>query len=336
MNKHLIILPILLASAISLHVMSFYLEEPEQIVANNPIITQSSEPSPITSSLESNVPSGSPSDSASIAPEGSVTPEPNKSIVPSTSSVKSPAQQKSASLAAPSTSATSVAVVKTPVPVKAIPVASNVPVATPVPSAVVVQVASAYIKPKDTNDIIKEARMTGGRVDPFLSLRPPDITALPELPVIEKPDIKVTKLTKTNGSKSGSLVIKNGVYTLPPTIKKKKSGKQTGFYKTPDITGDIIPSVEPTQKPEDIIELRVKDRMDKNLTLTGIITGNKRFAIISVKGSDGSESRVVSVGEEVTTILGTKIKLIAISTSANTVTVSSTRNSVILRMKESN
>lgn len=335
MNKHLIILPILLASAISLHVMSFYLEEPEQIIANNPITTQSSSPSPSPSSLESSVPSEAPSDSASIAPEGSGTPEPNKSIAPS-NTVKSPAQQKSPSSAVPSAAATSVAVVKTPVPVKATPVASKVPVATPVPSAVVVQVASAYIKPKDTNDIIKEARMTGGRVDPFLSLRPPDITALPELPVIEKSDIKVTKLTKTNGSKSGSLVIKNGVYTLPPTIKKKKSGKKTDSDKSTDLIGNVLPSVEPTQKPEDIIELRVKDRMDKNLTLTGIITGNKRFAIISVKNSDGTESKVVSVGEEVTTILGTKIKLIAISTSANTVTVSSIRNSVILRMKESN
>lgn len=330
MNKHLIILPILLASAISLHVLSFYIEEPEQIV-NNPVASStpsSEQPSPVESLTSS------PVSSAPVSSNPEASPAPSKSVV--ASSIKTPNQQKSPSSATtsvvPSTVASSPSSVA-PVPNKT-SVPSQVPVATPTPSAVVVKVVSAYIKPKETADIIKEARMSGGRIDPFLSLKPPDITALPSLPPNVQKAINITKVKK-GGKKGSNSTVDLTLFKEPPTIpnnEKYSSGSNDNIKEKPPTPV----SVEPTQKPEDVIELRVKDRMGRNLTLTGIITGDKKFAIISVSGSNGSESKVVSIGQEVTSILSTPIKLISIDPYKNTVLVSSGRNSVILKMKESN
>lgn len=327
MNKHLIILPILLASAISLHVLSFYIEEPDQIVINNPI-SSASPISSLPSPSESTVSSPVSSSESSSNPE--VSPEPNKSVV----ATSVPSQQKSPSSVTPSVVASGKVSSSTPpIPSKP-PTPSQVPVATPTPSVAPIQVVSAYIKPKDTSDIVKEAKMSGGRADPFLSLKPPDITALPSLPPSVQKSISITKINSKSG-KSKKINGKDISIYRAPLIPNGESPISANTNKS-DSNNNTPTSVEPTQKPEDVIELRVKDRMDKNLLLTGIITGDKKFAIISVKGSNGSESKVVSIGQDVTVILGTTIKLIAISTSANTVTVSSGRNSVILKMKEAN
>ncbi len=70
------------------------------------------------------------------------------------------------------------------------------------------------------------------------------------------------------------------------------------------------------------IKIAIKDTISKKLVLNGIISGQKPFAIISVKTKDGNESKVVAKNEELMEISGDKIRVIAINTINNTVTVS--------------
>ncbi|MEK7433299.1 MAG: hypothetical protein AABZ74_09225 [Cyanobacteriota bacterium] len=329
MNKHLIILPILLTSAISLHALSFYLEEPEQIAQNpTPTISSSSQPSgeaskePINTSSNNPNPSGSP---ALVASNGSSKPiDPNKTPEPAKSG-----EVKQGSNSQPSPKPVES---KKPVPVAS---ASVIPVATPTPKVDKIEIATNYIKPKNTNDIVKEARMLGGRLDPFLSLRPPEIREIPPIPVIEEDlkNVSTSKSSKTGISKAPNLPVKR---TPPPgetsqqrsnrLAQEKREAdaiKKANAKKISDekVTAAAEAKLEKEKAMNDI-KIEIKNTISKNLILNGIISGQKPFAIISVKTKDGNESKVVAKNEELMEIGGDKIRVIAINTINNTVTVS--------------
>ena len=333
MNKHLIILPILLTSAISLHALSFYLEEPEQIAQNpTPIISSSSQPSgtpsgeaskePINTSSNNPNPSGSP---ALVASNGSSKPiDPNKTPEPAKSG-----EVKQGSNSQPSSKPVES---KKPVPVAS---ASVIPVATPTPKADKIEIATNYIKPKNTNDIVKEARMLGGRLDPFLSLKPPEIREIPPIPVIEEDpkNVSTSKSSKTGISKVPKILVKR---TPPPgetpqqkSVRLSQEKREADAIKKANAQkiADNKKALEEERKrkiQEDIdnIKIEIKNTISKNLVLNGIISGQKPFAIISVKTKDGNESKVVAKNEELMEIGGDKIRVIAINTINNTVTVS--------------
>lgn len=328
MNKHLIILPILLTSAISLHALSFYLEEPEQIAQNpKPTISSSSQPSgapsgeaskePINNSSNTPNPSDSP---ALVASNASSKPtDPNKTPEAVNSGEAKPDNKNNQVSPKPAES-------KKPVPVAS---ASVIPVATPSPKVDKIEVATNYIKPKNTNDIVKEARMLGGRLDPFLSLKPPEIRDIPSIPVIEE-DPKNVSTSKVNNKTGISKVPKILVKRTPPPgeTPQQKSNRlaqerrENEKRKSDAIKASKIEKTRIEEEEKKKITIAMKDTISKNLVLNGIISGQKPFAIISVKTKDGNESKVVAKNEELMEIGGDKIRVIAINTINNTVTVS--------------
>ncbi|MFN8670529.1 MAG: hypothetical protein U0457_00410 [Candidatus Sericytochromatia bacterium] len=334
MNKHLIILPILLTSAISLHVLSFYLEEPEQIANNNPIASASpnvlpsdatnpsTQPSansskePVSSSEP--VKSGEPANTDPNKSANPTSPKPtdvkvannNKNAEPNKSNPPKSGEPKASTSAKPS---------ETPKPV-----ASVVPVATPTPDPDKIEMNGKYIKPKDFSEIVKEARMTGGRLDPFLSLKPPDMREIPPIPedpqepVVGKSKPKF-KTVKIKNKKTGKLETKK--IPVPPTISHSSSNSS------------IPNQVEKTPDPQIAIELERKEALRTNFEINGLISGKKPLAIISVKTKDGKESKVDGVGEEIGDVMGKTVKVIAINVANNTVTISDGKNQVVLSMK---
>ena len=230
MNKHMIILPVLLTSAVSLHAISFYIEEPEEIAQNPPISISASASINTEESVE-------PSEEATTTPETATT------VIPvSTSNPESPAASVKAtvvpvqkeSTAKPTTEPVVKASVKAPVepskqPVKPtqepVKVAQN-PNPAPVQPSVeptkapdTVKVASSLIASKPYGDIVKEAKLVGGRVDPFLSMKPPALPDVPEItsPVMPMPDNSIPEIPfPDNNTNKKPKVANKGKIKEPP------------------------------------------------------------------------------------------------------------------------
>lgn len=308
MNKHAIILPMILTSAISLHVLSFYLEEPEEIVEN---------PTPISTPADPNA------SQVAVAPSG--TTDVNVNVTNTTVNPDA-------------TTTTTTTTVTTP----ADPVTPASPVtATGTAPDQTIQVAAALIPTKSYDEMVREAKQIGGRVDPFLSMKPPEVEAIPELP--EPPATTVTTTvappTKFNKpgfqhrqipappstwvpegnnppAKIGSLPAKpnNGKTYIPiPPASNGKTviNKNTTTTTTPNGT---------TIKNNETIVITPEVRLDDGLELTGIITGNKRLALINVDG----EGKVFGVGDVIRKDSG--LKLVSIDFENDTVTISNSRN----------
>lgn len=308
MNKHSIILPMLITSAVSLHVLSFYLEEPEEFA---------DVPTPISSSLE--------------------TANPDQSIVPvdqnTTTTVDVNVQNSSTPETQPSTqvaqaSPEAAQVQETPASTTSVTTTTT----TTTDTGSGVQVAAALIPTKNYNDMLREAKQIGGRVDPFLSMKPPEIEKVPEIPepsvnpepVITRPNTVINKPGYT-----GTRVIPN-----PPTpstwIPSFDNSGTTNIRPTsrPTAIASIQKNnsnntkptvVKPTSKPPTVIITPVA-KIDDGLELTGIITGFKPLALIKVD----SESKVYKVGDIIRK--EGRIKLVSIDFDNETVTISDANN----------
>ncbi len=338
MNKHLIIFPVLLTSAISLHVLSYTMEEPIEIVQNQPISTSAS---PVAT--ESLTPSPNASNQvANVDPSKTPTKVIEKKTVVATNTTVTT-----------TTSASPNAVVST-VPVATISTnPSPQPSVLPSTIAVNVQVASALIPTKNISDIVREAKQIGGRVDPFLSMKPPEVDKVPEIPIPSStPIIKIASINKgttipttgpfqslgNNHGKipappdrflSGSYETKNTTTTTTTTTKikpnlKTKNTSKTTIVKGKDKNGKPIMIVV---KQDDKIVFK-QEPVDKGLELTGIITGIKKLAIIKVD----DESKVFAVGDIVRQ--DSKIKVLAINSDTQAITLSDNKKRIAkLEMK---
>lgn len=336
MNKHLIIFPVLLTSAISLHVLSYTMEEPIELVQNPPI---SASVSPI--STESLTPSSDASSKVvSVNPSKTPTKIIDKKTIVSTNTTVT------------TTSASPNGVVSP------VPVANTSTNPSPQPSvlpstiSVNVQVASALIPTKNISDIVREAKQIGGRVDPFLSMKPPEVDKVPEIPIPSStPIVKISSVNKgttipTTGPfkglpthmgnipnppdrfLSGSYETKNTTTTttttkIKPNLTTKKTSK-TKIVKGVDKNGKPIMIVV---KQDDKIVFK-QEPVDKGLELTGIITGVKKLAIIKVD----DESKVFAVGDIVRQ--DSKIKVLAINSDSQAITLSDNKKRIAkLEMK---
>lgn len=311
MNKHAIILPMILTSAISLHVLSFYLEEPEEIVDNPTPISTPANPDP-NSTQVAVVPSGSTDVNVNV---NNTTVNPDNTTTTTTTTVT-----------------TNPVVTTTPPPPAD---------ATSAPDQNI-QVAAALIPTKSYDEMVREAKQIGGRVDPFLSMKPPEVEAVPELPEVTE----TTVTTTTTAPNSGVVIRKQGFehrgqiptppktwipegndppvrigsipknnnktyIPIPPAPTNKNTNKTT--------TTVIKPSNPVTKTPETVV-IVPEVSIDNGLELTGIITGNKRLALISVDG----ESKVFGVGDTIRKDSG--LKLVSIDFENDTVTISNSRN----------
>ena len=314
MNKHAIILPMLLTSAVSLHVLSFYLEEPEMIV---------DVPTPIVTPAETIQNSVSPSTTVNVNTKVSTNPSSTGTEVKvvvknsSTPSVQPPVQV----VVSPNVS---------------IPQAT----ATPDPNAGI-QVAAALIPTKNYDDMVREAKQIGGRVDPFLSMKPPEIEEIPEIPVPSitpapvinnsKPLIDMqrrpgfghrgtiprppTPWIPNNTSNNSSNTVRPGNVGQIAVIQKNNSGKTTITIPANNPKTNITTTTIKTNPSQNTVVIIPEVKMTDGLELTGIITGNKPLALIKVD----SESKVFKIGDVIRQ--DGRVKIVSIDFENGTVTL---------------
>jgi len=335
MNKHIIILPILLASAVSLHVLSMYLEEP----VNNITDTASASPSPSESQI-------------AVAPTSEATPNVKATPMVKTSA-KAPINVKATPK--PNTSAKPVSVKATPKPeatpnvvpssVVSTPSVGN---ETPLPTEQPVRIAkSGFIHPKPFSQILEEAKMVGGRLDPFLELKPPSETEeVPEIPqelkdFVENAKIaskqqnkteKVNQVASATQTYNGKTVpkppsfAKNGytgsrqtqTETTLPSVKTNIIGKLPHILK--DNTQSDKNNVSNNKQKGNVIELSPIAKLKDGLILTGIIIGDKPIAIMMVD----NESKIFKIGDIIRPTQ--KLRLVSIDFRSKSVTVLDDRN----------
>lgn len=328
MNKHLIILPLLITSAVSLHILSFKLEETEEIVLNP-------EESVMASSITEE--STQPNSDESVASSSDPIPSSQSSVVASESVNPSKTPDvKVSSLVQPKPS-TKPEVKPTPKVVQSqVPTPSLAPTAAPSPTSALSQetlkVASVkYIPIKGFNEIVKEAKVSSGRMDPFLSLDPPKIEPIPIVSVPPKNEVfnQTSKEKKVFGIPSK---IKNSP-TWVPTFDSNSNQKQNKFTLIPKIsskTGKPLTKIEIQQIEEQRIDFEIKS-MTNGIELTGIITGSKPVAIVKV----GDESKVVGIGQVVKTDSeGRNIKITSIDINNQVISLSNGRRKAKIEVKE--
>lgn len=341
MNKHMIILPLLLTSAVCLHVLSYYLEEPDEL-AQNPV--------PVASG--SIVPSSPVSASVSIAPSNVSSPSPVvdnnlKSAKPVETVIPVKSSKPVASASAPLPVKTAAPqVVKTVEPAKTPePVVQESPAPEETVEKTETKVASALIPTKNFLDIVREAKIIGGRLDPFLSMKPPEMEKLPEMPEIvtspppiteEQPYFPDNKVKRQPGKKPADKTAKKEVSPPPskwvPTFDNGKSPDKNKkpVDKIANKDTKLTPGKTPVtqESPSEGITFDIDEDITKDLILTGIITGNKPTAIISVD----SESKPFGIGELIRK--EKKIKLVSINFVTNDITISNGLKKVKLKLKE--
>jgi hypothetical protein len=337
MNKHAIILPMILTSAVSLHVLSFYLEEPEEIVDN---------PTPISSPVD-------PTQSASVtepsevqvAANPSTNQEPNVNVSPN-ATINNKNNNKNTTVNPDSKNVKVVTSTSAPVVTNNTVTTTTTTVDDIQPSPVPdnkIQVAAALIPTKSYDEMVKEAKQIGGRVDPFLSMKPPEAEPLPELPVIEKtfvaqnnkpgsgiiikkpgfqhrgeipsPPAFIPENTNTKIASNNQSTKNNKIYIpLPKGISATKSNTRvTTKSNTNGSNTDII-------RDGETIVITPEIRIDEGLELTGIITGNKKLALIKVD----DENKVFGVGDIIRRSSG--IKIVSINYENDTITISDSKN----------
>ena len=346
MNKHAIILPLLVTSAISLHVLSFYVEEPDMTQNPEVIVDASGVPSPEPSTEVSSEPSEQPSTiienlsaspSAEVPSNGTVKPSDAKaSKVPVANTSTNPSSKPSANTKPTEQPSAAPTVAPTAPP-------PPVPTPTPTPSPETIKVAGNFIMVKPYSEIIREAKMSGGRVDPFLSVKPPEIRPVPTPMPTPSIEVKEVEVPVTAGNKLPNSAINE----VPPPKrtwvpnndkgmgKGRDNDKSNGktISQLPKNTNKNNPKVEDTSPSSPISDNETiditKKKMLEGLSITGIITGNKPLALMK----DSDESKVVGVGDVVreSSDFG-EIKVISIKN--NIVTLSNGKTTVKLEVKE--
>lgn len=329
MNKHLIILPLLITSAVSLHILSFKLEETEEIVLNP-------EESVMSSSItEESTP---PNPDESVISSSEATPSSQESVVasPSVNASKMPDVKVSATAQPKPTNKPEVK--PTPKTVQSqVPTPSVVPTPVPSPTSALSQetlkVASAkYIPIKLFNEIVKEAKVSSGRMDPFLSMEPPEIQPIPI--VVAPPKNEVFNQTPKEKKVFGTpFKLKNPPTNWVPTFDSNNKQQKNKFAFIPKIsskTGKPLTKTEIKQIEEERIDFEIKS-MTNGIELTGIITGSKPVAIVKV----GDESKVVGIGQVVKTDSeGRNIKITSIDINNQVISLSNGRRKAKIEVKE--
>lgn len=336
MNKHLIILPLLITSAVSLHILSFQLEEPDEIVLNpeesvsSPPTDASFQPTPEESTSESSV-------ASSIEPSS----EPNNSSSPMASSSVSSTPSVASSNVKPSSKPQVKPTPKVNPTVNPSPAQTPVAVVTPMPSPTPIlspdtlKIASVkYIPIKGFNDIVKEAKVSSGRMDPFLSMDPPEINPIPIVSAPPKSEVfnQTSKEKKVFGTPFKlKEPPKNWVPSFDsPGKTKNKFSISPVFPKKNPITGKPLTKQEVKQIEQERIEFEVKS-MTNGIQLTGIITGSKPVAIVKV----GDESKVVAIGQVIKTDSeGRDIKITSIDINNQVISLSNGRRKAKIEVKE--
>lgn len=330
MNKqmiHMITLPALIATGVALHVLSYYVEEPPEIVGIPAV--PSSEPSKIAA-ISSKPPEASVKPHVSAKPDTSVKPSALATKKPKPQTEKNPKQTvKPKVTAKPSPVATPKPVV-TPVPK---PVVTPVPKPTPVikdktiePGATGEKTQLALLISKTQAEIIEEAKIIGGRIDPFLEIKPP--------PIPEIPDFNATRGSIDTSASIPEFDLDTSPdfdqkIPEPPEIPKFDDTEPGDFDITepgdfdttePD-SSDTADTTSPesteaqTQLEKEVITFRPYAKLREGMVLNGIITGVKPLALITING----ENKVYGKGEYI--IKDKRIKLVSIDFENQAVTI---------------
>ena len=351
MNKHAIILPLLITSAISLHVLSFYVEEPDMNQNPEVIVDASGVPSSEPSTEVSSEPSEQPSsatESPSVSPtetpaSGTVKPSSAKASKTPVANASTNPNSKPSANTKPTEKPTAEPTVAPTAP------PPPVPTPTPTPTPETIKVAGNFIMVKPYSEIIREAKMSGGRVDPFLSVKPPEMRPVPTPIPTPSIEVKEVEVPVTAGNKLPNSAINE----VPPPKRTWVPNNDKGMGKgrdkdkkfngnkvsqLPKNTNNVNNSNNKTEdntisspvSGDDTIDI-TKRKMLEGLSITGIITGNKPLALMK----DGDESKVVGVGDIIrdSSDFG-EIKVISINFQNHTVKVSNGKISAILEVKE--
>lgn len=279
-NKHAIILPALITSAVSLHILSYYLEEPEEIVYNTPIQTVSPSQSVSSTSIPVSIPTNQIS---------------NTPVKESNNPVKENKENN-------------VQETKTPEPLKTPEITESINPELPQ------VIKEDIIKSKDFKEIIREARINSGRVDPFLSVKPPKMEVAPEIPqelVDEKRTLLAMKIEKEREQiKENRIASAKRQQNASLKNKNKALNNRNNKVKPPiqipkTDTGKKIIVNNKNQQSEILVE--EARRLSDGIKLTGIVTGTKPLAILSVN----DESKVLGIGDELVNN-GDRIRIVSI------------------------
>lgn len=339
MNKHAIILPMILTSAISLHALSFYIEEPEEIVENPTPINTPVDPnqSAVTTDPNATQVATNPSSTTEVNVNVQASAAPNSTTQTTNTKVTTVATNTQTTTTEPNNT-TSTTTTTTTTTTTESPAPENT-----------IQVAAALIPTKNYDDMVKEAKQIGGRVDPFVSMKPPEAEPIPELPEIDNTNTttKVASIPKmpTFANKVPAFIPeppKNNVTVVskPPKVNKKpitivkNTTKEPKVFKDPNNGKTIIvpPNTKLTKNSDGTTKVSAIDisetgittepivRIDEGLELNGIITGNKKLALIKVD----DDNRVFGVGEIIRKEDG--IKIVSIDYENDTVTISDSKN----------
>jgi hypothetical protein len=310
MNKHMIFLPVLLTSAVSMHALSFYMDEPEEIVNDSKIqVSTNTTPvtQPVTNTKEPDktvtvpVTSGDKSTSTETKTE-------TKTVVP----VATGNQDTTKPAATNNTQATT-----TTTPADTVTTTTSTDSATPLPVNTTIKIASGsgLIPSKNFNDIVKEAKVSGGRVDPFLSMKPPVLEKIPELP--KTIDDSATSTAFPEIASKGKVT--NPPAAWVPDFKEGASKPGKKPVKVASKPGKTTKNGKPV--PEgDMIVFTPEVRVEEGLVLTGIITGSKPLALLSVD----KENKVYSVGEVIRPV--SNIRIVSIDFDTQSVTIADQKN----------
>ncbi|MFN8575401.1 MAG: hypothetical protein U0354_00955 [Candidatus Sericytochromatia bacterium] len=346
MNKHAIILPMILTSAISLHALSFYIEEPEEIVENPTPINTPVEPnqSPVTTESNGVQVATNPSSTTQVNVNVQTSAAPNTTVKTTETKTTVATNTQTQATNAPQNNTTSTANTTTTT-------TTTTTTESPAPENTI-QVAAALIPTKNYDDMVKEAKQIGGRVDPFVSMKPPEAEPIPELPEVEKTTTttKVASIPKmpTFANKVPAFIPEppirnNTVVSKPPKVNKvkpntskitiaKNTTTTNKTVKTSDGKTIVLkpnealvknPNGTTTTTTINTTETIVTEpivRIDEGLELNGIITGNKKLALIKVD----DDNRVFGVGEFIRKEDG--IKIVSIDYENDTVTISDSKN----------
>jgi hypothetical protein len=329
MNKHMIILPVLLAAGAALHILSIKLEAQEEI-ANQANMQVSTNVVTQQNTTASSAPVQQPGNTVTVPVDKGNAAQPAKSAAPGETKTTTAANTTTAS----GTETKTVVPAVTSKPAATTPTGTNTQTAATQPASTApatttpaqpaattttttatttssVQVASALIPSKNMNEIVREAKVIGGRVDPFLSMKPPEMEKLPELPSNFQDTAIASKPATADNTVKGQV-------PNPPTAWVPDF-KETKPVKNPKVTaksskGKTKNAGKGKTKEEDMIVFAPETKLEEGLVLTGIITGSKPLALVTVDNTN----KVFSVGDVIRPDSKTRIVSIDFDTQAIT------------------
>jgi hypothetical protein len=291
MNKHVILLSFLLASAISLHSLSYALEPTPEIDKEGHNIVAP----PVQVATEVVKPEN--------IEEKKVTPEETKVATnvsePKKETVATEKQETTVTVKEEATEPAKEEDKTAMIPASSLSDIKN--------SNNINKMASSYIPSKNQNEIIKEAKGNAGRLDPFLSIKPPAVEKVPEMPVQEQVVPQEPTIAYVPAP-------------VKPTYTRRVIPKVPRVYR-PLVTTHKPYSTKPpvshsTENPPATIA-KTPD-LQEGVTLNGIISGDKDQALISVN----NKRKVLKVGDQIKP----NVKILSIDNETQTITISDDKN----------